>query len=139
MRISKESGHQNYELSLINWDEQSDDSNTTRPKEFICNPQPICTLGYYFNDLGCDCWPIPGVDYVCDIAEVYPNPREYCTGGFFEFAEFMKIWPAWATRTDIEKSLGTNLWEWPGASYPSWVLPKDSSPNSPDEQPKDDD
>lgn len=51
----------------------------------------------------------------------------------------MKIWPAWATRTDIEKSLGTNLWEWPGASYPSWVLPKDSSPNSPDEQPKDDD
>ena len=93
-----------------------------------------CALGFYKNELACECWPIP-TTVICDIACIYPDPRYSCDCSS-NFYEFKNLFPSWATRSDIEKSMGTTVYEWPVDMVDRIPYPEDTTINYDDpEQP----
>ena len=49
---------------------------------------------------------------ICDIACIeMSDPRSGC--GCSSYLEFKSMFPEWANRSDIERSMGTSFWNWP--------------------------
>lgn len=87
-----------------------------------CKNERTCDLGLYFNELSCDCWPNP-LTQVCDIACIQMNDPRYACSCSPSFAAFLSLFPEWANRSDIERSMGQKFWHWPDEeTYPVFPI-----------------